>query len=246
MSKNIVLIHGYRGSPAGLAEIGEYLQTAGYNVYLPSIPPFGGSEPLGSYTRDSYADYLANYLKEYKISKPILVGHSMGSLIAAATAEKYPELLGDKLIFLAPLSVKPPRPIAILNPLATAFPRGVVDVTTTAFNMVPNSLETTKKTMRLTREASKQFTSKNDVKLAGIFSINHAISDFNFQKNTLFLAGIKDHLISKKRTESLAHTFGQKMPTHVVFIPGTGHLLNYEKPVETAAEVKKFLESDIM
>ncbi|MBQ9016885.1 alpha/beta hydrolase [Candidatus Saccharibacteria bacterium] len=246
MKGNIVLVHGYRGSPAGLAEIGERLEKAGYKVFLPSIPPFGGSGPLESYTRDSYADFIARYLGENKISKPVLVGHSMGSLIVAATAEKYPELLDNKLIFLAPISVKPPRPIAILNPLATAFPRGVVDVTTTAFNMVPNGLETTKKTMRLTREASKQFTSKSDVKLAGIFSIDHAISDFNFNKNTLFLAGAKDHLISRKKTEALAAELSKKMPTKTAFVSGTGHLLNYEKPLETAAEITKFLESDII
>ena len=108
--------------------------------------------------------------------------------------------------------------------------------------MVPNGLETTKKTMRLTREASKQYTSKADVKLAGEFSSNHAISDFNFKKNTLFLAGVRDHLISRKNTQALADKFGEKMPTKTVFIPGTGHLLNYERPEETAAEIIKFLE----
>lgn len=246
MTQNIILIHGYRGSPAGLSEIGKELEKSGYKVYIPSIPPFANSKPLEVYTKDSYADFIASYIKENQIEKPVLIGHSMGSLIAAAVAEKYPELLSEKIIFLAPISTKPPRPIAVLNPLATAFPRSVVDVTTTAFNMVPNGLKTTKKTMRLTREASKQFTSKKDVKLAGIFSINHAISSFNFKKHALFLAGAKDHLIAKKRTEALARKLGEKMPVSTAFIPGTGHLLNYEKPLETAAKISKFLESDII
>ena len=198
MKENLILIHGYRGSPAGLGEIKHALEKAEYKVYSPDIPPFGNSSPLESYTRDAYADFIADYIKTNKIEKPVLIGHSMGSLVAAATAEKYPELLNDQLIFLAPISTKPPRPIAVLNPLATALPRGVVDITTTAFNMVPNGLETTKKTMRLTREASKNFTSKNDVKLAGDFSIKNAIPSFNFNKHTLFLAGEKDHLISRK------------------------------------------------
>lgn len=241
MSKNIILIHGYRGNPSGLAEIGEKLKKAGFTVYLPSIPPFGDSKSLKSYTKNTYANFIAKYIEENHIKNPILIGHSMGSLVAAATAEKYPDLLGEKLIFLAPISVKPPRPIAALNPLATAFPRGIVDVTTTAFNMVPNGLKTTKKTMRLTREASKQFTNKSDVKAAGVFSIDHAISDFDFKKDTLFLAGARDHLISRKHTEALAKTLSDKMPAKTVFIPGTGHLLNYEKPSETATAIIKFL-----
>jgi len=242
MKPDVVLIHGYRGSPAGLAEIGKVLESAGHRVFIPSIPPFANSKPLEDYTKDSYADFISNYIDENQIKNPVLIGHSMGSLIAAATAEKYPEKLNSKLVFLAPISTKPPRPIAILNPLATAFPRSVVDVTTTAFNMVPNGLKTAKKTMRLTREASKQFASKKDVKSAGIFSISHSISSFNFHKNALFLAGAKDHLISRKHTESLANKLGQK----TAFIPGTGHLLNYEKPKETADEIIKFLESDII
>ena len=242
MKEDVILIHGYRGSPAGLAEIGKVLESAGHRVFIPSIPPFANSKPLEDYTKDSYADFISAYINKNQIKNPVLIGHSMGSLIAAATAEKYPEKLSEKLVFLAPISTKPPRPIAILNPLATAFPRSVVDVTTTAFNMVPNGLKTAKKTMRLTREASKQFVSKKDVNLAGIFSINHSISSFNFNKNALFLAGAKDHLISRKRTEALAKELGQK----TAFIPGTGHLLNYEKPKETAKEIIKFLESDII
>ena len=242
MKASLILIHGYRGSPAGLGEIKDALEKAEYKVYSPDIPPFGDSSPLKSYDRETYADFIADYIKNNKLEKPVLIGHSMGSLVAAATAEKYPELLNDKIIFLAPISTTPPRPIAILNPLVTTLPRGVVDITTTAFNMVPNGLETTKKTMRLTREASKNFTSKNDVKLAGEFSIANAISSFNFKKNVLFLAGARDHLISRKRTQALSDIIRQKMKTKAVFIPGTGHLLNYERPVETANEIIKFLE----
>ena len=242
MSKNLVLIHGYRGSPAGLAEIGERLKEAGYNVFLPDIPPFGNSKPLEYYNRDSYADYVADYIKENHLSKPILIGHSMGSLVAAATAEKYPELLDDKIIFLAPISTKPPRPIAILNPLVVALPRGFVDVTTTAFNMIPNGLETTKKTMRLTRESSKNFTSKGDVKLAGVFSTKNSLPDFKFQKNTLLLSGTHDHLIAKKYTNTLATKLSETMPVKTTYLKGTGHLLNYEKPKETATEILNFLK----
>ncbi len=241
-SKDIILVHGYRGSPAGLAEIGEHLKAAGFNVHIPDIPPFGNSMPMESYTANSYADFLANFIRENRLEAPILIGHSMGSLIVSATAEKYPELLAEKLVLMAPISTKPPRPIAILSPLVTALPRGIVDVTTTAFTMVPNGLKTTKKTMKLTRTSSKNFTSKNDVKLAGDFSTTHAISDFNFQKNVLFLAGAHDHLISRKNTTTLSAEFSERMPVKTVFIPGTGHLLNYEKPAETAKEIIKFIE----
>lgn len=238
MKKDIILLHGYRGGPAGLREISAELEKAGYKTYLPSVPPFGDSSPLKSYDRDTYADFVADFIKKNKLQKPIIIGHSMGSMVAAATAEKYPNLIADKIIFLSPISNTPPRPIATLNPLITILPRGLVDVTTTAYIMIPNGLETAKKTIRLTREVSKKYTTKDDVKLAGEFSIKNAIPSFNFKKDALFIAGKHDHLISPKHTKALA----EKLKAKAVFIPGTGHILNYEKPKEVAAEILKFLE----
>lgn len=242
MKEDIILLHGYRGGPSGLQEIGSVLEASGYKTYLPSVPPFGDSSPLKTYDSDSYADFVANFIEQNNLKKPVIIGHSMGSMVAAATAEKYPELINDKLVFLSPISNKPPRPIAVLNPLVTVLPHGFVDVTTTAYNMIPNGLETTKKTMRLTREASRKYTTKEDVKLAGDFSIKNAISTFKFKKNVIFIAGMHDHLISKKHTKLLVEELSKDMPAKAVFIPGTGHLLNYERPKETAAEIIKFLE----
>ena len=242
MKKDIILLHGYRGGPAGLREISNILEKAGYRTHLPSVPPFGDSSPLKTYDRDSYADFVAHFIKDNDLRKPIIIGHSMGSMVAAATAEKYPELIDDRLIFLSPISNKPPRPIAILNPLVTVLPHGFVDITTTAYNIIPNGLETAKKTLRLTREVSKKYTTKEDVKLAGDFSIKNAIPTFRFKKNVLFIAGAHDHLISKKHTRALVKNLSKTMPARAVFIPGTGHLLNYERPVETANEIIKFLE----
>lgn len=242
MKPDIILLHGYRGGPSGLKEISIDLEKAGYKTHLPSVPPFGDSSPLKSYDRDNYADFVADFIKKNNLQKPIIIGHSMGSMVAAATAEKYPDLINDKLIFLSPISNTPPRPIAALNPLITVLPHGFVDVTTTAYNMIPNGLETAKKTMRLTREVSKKYTTIDDVKLAGEFSIKNAVPSFNFKKNVLFIAGKHDHLISPKHTKALAEKLGKKMKSKAIFIPGTGHLLNYEKPHETASEIIKFLE----
>lgn len=63
MKEDVILIHGYRGSPAGLAEIGKVLESAGHRVFIPSIPPFANSKPLEDYTKDSYADFISAYIK---------------------------------------------------------------------------------------------------------------------------------------------------------------------------------------
>ena len=73
---------------------------------------------------------------------------------------------------------------------------------------------------------------------AGLFSASHGVLDFDFDKNTLLLAGSKDRLVHQKDTRKLA----QKLDAELVFLENTGHIHNYEKPHETAVEIMKFLE----
>ena len=242
----IVLIHGYRGSPLGLTEIAVHLSLRGYRVFNLNVPPFGDSTPLETYTKNSYADFIASCLRDRQITCPVLVGHSMGSLIAAGTAEKYPDLLADRIVFLAPIAAKPARPIAVLSPFATKIPRNVVDFTTTAYLMIPQPrLGTAKKSLDLTRASSKTYTSKEDVVACGRFSCSHAIGDFNFKARPHLLAGAKDRLIPRKQTEKLSADLAARgLNPKTVFIKGTGHLLNYEQPAETTAEIIKFIEND--
>ena len=99
---SLVLVHGYRGAPIGLKTIAEQLEEAGYEVYVPAIPPFGGATLGHTYDAKSYADYLAKYIKSKSLDHPVLIGHSMGSIIVAATAHFHPDLINQKIIFLSP------------------------------------------------------------------------------------------------------------------------------------------------
>lgn len=105
----LILVHGFRGAPAGLNEIAKDLKAAGYPVHTPAIPPFAGAPELPSYTPDSYASFIAEYIREHQLNHPVLIGHSMGSIVAAAAAHKYPELIHPKLILMAPISSRTPK-----------------------------------------------------------------------------------------------------------------------------------------
>ena len=107
---DVILVHGFRGSPLGLKTIADDLHQAGFTVHLPAVPPFAGSPALEKYTPHAYADFLAHYIREHQLSRPILVGHSMGSVVVSATAKFHPELINSKLILLSPISTKPAKP----------------------------------------------------------------------------------------------------------------------------------------
>lgn len=235
---SIVLVHGFRGSPLGLETIAQDLRQDGHQVYLPAIPPFAGAGELESYDPKAYADYLAQYIREHKLERPILVGHSMGSIVVAATAKLHPELVNAKLVLLSPISVKTAKPFALISPLAAAVPRQIVDYVTTKFLFVPKDKQLFQDTLALTHECSSdQAPTRTAIAATTKFSTHYSIQDFPPVQDTLIVAGAKDRLIPQKQTRELA----QQIQATLKLIPDSGHLHNYEKPHETAELILEFV-----
>jgi len=244
MKKNkpdILLLHGYRGAPVGVEEIARDLRQHGYTVYTPAVPPFAGAELFAEYTPEAYADFVRNYIKTHSLNKPVLIGHSMGSIVAAAVAEKYPDLINQKIVLLSPIPKRTPRALSILSMCAAYLPRKVVDYVTTKFLYAAKDRALLRKILDITDQCTLATKiPRRDMAQAGRFSADHGILDFNFKKQVLLLAGAKDRLVDKKDTEKLA----KKLNAKLVFLENTGHIHNYEKPHETALGIIKFLEKD--
>lgn len=244
MRKNkpdLLILHGYRGAPIGIEQIAERLKGHGYQVYAPAVPPFAGAEPLAEYTPRAYADFIKDFIEKNHLDQPVLIGHSMGSIVAAATAEQYPELINQKIILLSPISKRTPRALSLLSVCAAYLPRRVVDYVTTKFLYVAQDPKKLREILDLTDQCTRTTKiSRREMAKAGRFSADHGIVDFNFQKQTLLLAGAKDRLVSQKDTKKLA----EKLGAELVFLENTGHIHNYEQPEETVTEVIKFLEKE--
>ena len=233
----LVLLHGFRGSPLGLSEVADVLRAAGYEVYTPAVPPFSGAA-LPSFTPEAYVSFVDDFIREHNLEKPILMGHSMGSIITAAVAHTEPSLIHEKLILLSPISARTTRLVAPLVPLSAGMPRLVTDYVTTRFLFVPHDPELFRKTLAITNQCSgDQVPRAREVFRSAKFSAQYSVADFPFEKETLFLAGESDRIVNKKNTEQLAKEIGAKLE----FIPGSGHLHNYEKPQETAEAILRFL-----
>lgn len=236
----IILVHGFRGSPIGLQEIAQILRDGGFEVYIPAIPPFGDSPKLPEYTAESYADFLAQYIKDSNLHRPILVGHSMGSLVVASALQKYPKLFHRKAILMSPISKRTAVPFRVVAPLSGLAPRRVVDYITTKFLFIPkNNKPLFRKTLTITHKCSNDHPPlRSEVLQSAKFSTHYAITDFNMQQEILLLGGANDRLINQKQTLKAANKIGAR--TH--FLSNTGHLHNYEQPTETAQVIMDFLQ----
>jgi pimeloyl-ACP methyl ester carboxylesterase len=80
-----------------------------FKCYTLTMAGFAGIKPQPDATFTNWENSIADYIKENKIEKPILVGHSMGGGLALAIASDFPELIKkivvvDALPCLAALS----------------------------------------------------------------------------------------------------------------------------------------------
>lgn len=234
----IVLIHGFRGAPIGLQAIADPLITAGYKVYTPAIPPFAGATLNGEYTPRNYAHFLADYITSHNLERPILIGHSMGSTIAAATAHYYPKLINHQLVLLSPISAHTPISVNAVSPLAALTPTKIVDHVTTRFLFASPDKSLYRPTLEITHQCTQDRPKTSDLLAATAFSTRYAVSDFQLSQDILMLAGAHDRIVTAEQTRQLA----DKLHAKLYFIPNSGHLHNYEAPVETARFILEFLD----
>lgn len=80
-----------------------------FTCYTLTMAGFAGVIPQPNPSFENWKTEIASYIKDNKIEKPILIGHSMGGGLALAIAADYPELIGkivvvDALPCLAALS----------------------------------------------------------------------------------------------------------------------------------------------
>ena len=103
----VLMVHGFRGDHHGLEIIANRLLALmpGADVISPDLPGFGRSDELsGQVSIESYVQWLHALIERVASGqKVLLVGHSFGSIVAAAYAAAHPETL-DRLCLINPIS----------------------------------------------------------------------------------------------------------------------------------------------
>ena len=111
----------------------------GYRCHVVTLAGFGGKPPVKSeHFLDDMADAIIAYIREQKLDKPILVGHSLGGVLAMKIAVKAPELPGrlvivDSLPFLAGLMGPGIDNAADAGPMADAYSKTLTAQTPVQF-----------------------------------------------------------------------------------------------------------------
>lgn len=94
----VIILHGWGINGLKYKDLKDGLEKKGHAVYAPDLPGFG-SNPLKKEALefDDYIDFVRDYIKNLKVKKIILLGHSFGGRIAIRFTTLYPDLV-DKLV----------------------------------------------------------------------------------------------------------------------------------------------------
>jgi pimeloyl-ACP methyl ester carboxylesterase len=256
-AKVIIFIHGYRGNHHGLEAIAGALDD--FHVIIPDLPGFGQSTPFaGQHSIANYALWLKAFIEKLAPKKkPILLGHSFGSIVCSAFASTTD--LIELLILENPVSAPALKgPNAPITKIAQSFfamsgklPLKQGEWLLKSWPMVRGMSIIMTKTWN--RELRKWVHGQHDanfndfanrrVAIEGYnASISNNVSDYaaDFKVPTLLIIGSRDDITSPKQQFAMAtkipapHSISQHM--------GVGHLTHYEIPNDVAADIRQFVE----
>jgi len=106
----IIWAHGWGQDHRAFLPVMESLKPLG-NHYMLDLPGFGqSSQPPEDWDVQSYADFVAEWLKSQNFPPVIWIGHSFGCRVGLRIAAKYPDKI-QKLILIAGAGLKRKRPL---------------------------------------------------------------------------------------------------------------------------------------
>ena len=112
--KDLIMLHGWKQDVSTFHNIAEELKKH-FTLWLIDLPGFGRSEnPKTEFTVSDYADIVAGFIKQNKLAKPHLLGHSVGGNIAIKFASGNGGLI-DKLVLESSSGIRPKKTFGKLN-----------------------------------------------------------------------------------------------------------------------------------
>ncbi len=260
----VVLVHGFRGDHHGLALIAHDLRDR--DVWVPDLPGFGAVSPpddgLDLSTFTAYIRAVCAACEAATGQRPLLVGHSFGSVLAAHTYAQTTDI-SPGLGLLSPI-VQPPlegsaRTLTQLTRLYYAAGASLPERLGTALLAHPVIVRAMSEVMatspdRVTRrfihdQHARYFSGYADRRsLAQAYrvSITHTVAEAAAGLATtgrplLVVAGDDDLIAPIGAAQSFVDSLrrvGASVEDHT--LTGVGHLLHYERPAAVAQAIEGF------
>lgn len=230
----LVLVHGYPLDHHLWDEAVPLLKDT-FDLIIPDLRGFGESTTVETpYTMDDLASDIAGLLDQLNIQKAAIAGHSMGGYVALAFARLYPErMIGLALVSSQVLADPPDRKEGRYKSAADVADKGisgVIETMTAKFTANPQWQAFARKTMEMQQPSAYIGALKA---MAERLDATPLLSTINYP--VVVVHGDADVLIPVERAREVKGTLPG---SHLVEIPGAGHMPMCEAPHETAQALK--------
>ncbi len=243
---NVILLHGLFGSKNQWTVFAEILAQNGYHVIIPDLPGYGKSVgfPEEYYAIAKEVELINEFAMRLNLDKFAIAGNSMGGLIAAKYAQKYPNKVSSLAFIGAPLGIKTPKASKTDNVLRSGE-NPFIPLTTQQFNQEMQLLFTTPPKLsdeqvqkRVTRYQEER---DKDLRIWSMIEKDSNVlnSPFKIEKPTLIVWGDNDNIYDVSGAEVLKNNIKN---SELIVIKNGSHLLFIENPISIATNYLNFLK----
>jgi N-formylmaleamate deformylase len=235
-----VLLHGLMGSGACWTPVARGLE-AELDVVMPDARGHGDSSaPLGGYRYDDLASDVVALIDHLQLSRPLLLGHSMGGMTAAVVASRGGGLLRG-LVLVDPTFLDPDRQREV-------YASDVADQHRQALALTRAEL-VARARARQPRRSPELVELQAEARLKTRLAAFEVLAPPNpayralvraIDVPTLLVIGDRSPVVTLEMATELR---GLKPRLHIEQVAGAGHGLPFEQPARLAEVVRSFVRA---
>jgi pimeloyl-ACP methyl ester carboxylesterase len=234
------LLHGLTANGACWAALAQAMQ-ADYDLIMPDARGHGESSvPEHGYRYEDHANDVVGLIKALRLSHPILIGHSMGGMVAAVVASRAPGLLRGLILadptFLSPKVQREVRDSDVADQHRRTLKMSLDDLVAEGQSRHPErALDTIERIARARLQTSLAAFDVLTPPNPDYMQVMSAI-----EVPSLLVIGGSAGVVSPEVAADLQRVNAR---LQVEQIPEAGHGLPYDQPRRFAEVVKSFLRS---
>ena len=261
--RTVVLLHGNNFAGFYFGNIAEALTERGFRVIIPDQMGYGrSSKPIIPYSFNDFARNTRAVLQAEGVERAMIVGHSMGGMLAARFATQYPDVT-EKLVIYNPIGLSDSRFSRPAGSIDESYQRSLESA---SFENIKRSLERyvahnpaawndafeTYARIRYgwTLGADWPRLAMVQTLISNLIYADPVVYDWpHIQAPTYVFGGAEDYLAGTvENFQNLMRTIAETIPEgrgRLHLLPDLGHVPHLENPEATITPLVAFLEEGI-
>ncbi|MGJ4788555.1 alpha/beta fold hydrolase [Leptospira koniambonensis] len=241
----ILILHGLFGSSKNWVSVSDFLSHYS-KVYSLDLRNHGDSPHSTEHSLSLMAEDVKEFIEDHKLGRVILLGHSMGGLVAMTFALRHPEKVQDLIIQdIAPrdYEFKYEGELAVLRTDLSNF-KNRQEIDSATSNFVTNPFIRNFLLMNLDRTESGQYRWKLNVDAIShsknMFQAEFSGADKQYSGKVIFIiGGDSEYFHTSDKIVCLEYFPNSKFET----IPGGDHYIHFTKAEEFRKILTAFMDS---